>query len=94
LNHFGLTTLFYDVRSSEGSDPKGKSAIMLEIIESLGLQKEDALMVGDSYFYDYAAAKDVGVDAYWIENTVSKVPEVMPDDLKSITEVSDILEII
>jgi phosphoglycolate phosphatase-like HAD superfamily hydrolase len=93
LAHFGLTHLFYACRASSGEDPKGKTAIMLEIIAELGVQKSDALMVGDSYFYDYLAAKDAGIDAFFIHNPVAKMPDPLPQDLQSIHEVSDLLQI-
>ena len=51
-------------------------------------------MVGDSYNYDYMAAKDIGVDALWIENTVSRLPEFTPGDLKSIKELGELLKYI
>jgi FMN phosphatase YigB (HAD superfamily) len=92
VNHFGLSNFFHSVRSSIGSDSKGKSVVMLDVLKSLGLNKEDALMVGDSYFYDYMAAKDIGIDTLWIENSVSEFPEVLPKDLVKINEVSDILQ--
>lgn len=91
LDHFGLSDLFYAVRASAGGDPNGKAAIMLEIIKELGITKEAALMVGDSYFYDYLAAKENGIDAFFIENEVAKMPQPMPDDLRSIKEVRDLV---
>jgi FMN phosphatase YigB (HAD superfamily) len=94
LVHFNIASHFIFVRSSPGDDPNGKSAIMLNVLESLSIKKEDALMVGDSYYYDYMAAKDIGIDALWIENTVSKFPEVLPKDLKSIKEIHELLDII
>jgi phosphoglycolate phosphatase-like HAD superfamily hydrolase len=94
LEYFGLSSLFYAYRSSSGDDPNGKASIMLEILSSLGLGKEDALMVGDSYFYDYLAAKNIGVDAFFIENSVSKMPEEIPQDLKSIKEIHELLDIL
>lgn len=94
LDYFGLANLFYTYRSSEGSDPNGKSLIILEILNTLGLNKKDALMVGDSYFYDYLAAKNIGVDAFFIENNVSKMPEQFPHDLKSIKEIHELVDIL
>lgn len=94
LEHFGLASLFYAYRSSSGDDPNGKATIILEILSSLGLQKEDALMVGDSYFYDYLAAKNIGIDALFIENTSSKMPDEVPVDLQSIKEVHELLDIL
>jgi FMN phosphatase YigB (HAD superfamily) len=35
-------------------------------------------MVGDSYFYDYLASKEAGIDAFFIENSVSKMPDIVP----------------
>lgn len=94
LEYFGIEKLFYTCRISAGDDPEGKSSIILEILEELNLKKEDAIMVGDSYYYDYLAAKDVGIDAFFIENEVSKMPEVILSDLQSIKEISDLLKII
>jgi len=94
LEHFGLASLFYTYRSSAGSNPNGKASIILEILSSLGLDKKDALMVGDSYFYDYLAAKDMGVDAFFIENRVSKMPDEIPSDLQSIKEVHELIDIL
>lgn len=94
LEYFGLASLFYTYRSSSGDDPNGKASIMLEILSSLGLNKEDALMVGDSYFYDYLAAKNIGIDALFIENNVSKMPEEIPQDLRLIKEVYELLDVI
>lgn len=94
IDYFGLTDLFYTCRSSQGDDPNGKVAVILETIDRLGLAKEDALMVGDSYLYDYLAPKEAGVDALYIENNVSEMPDSIPKDLQSIKEVSDLLDIL
>lgn len=94
LEHFGLMSLFYTYRSSEGNDPNGKASIILEILDTLRLEKQDALMVGDSYFYDYLAAKNIGVDAFFIENSVSKMPDEIPQDLQSIKEIYELVDIL
>jgi HAD superfamily hydrolase (TIGR01549 family) len=91
LKHFNLLESFLLVRASPGDNPNCKGKIILEVLQSLGLEKKDALMVGDSYKYDYLAAKNVGVDAIWIENPISKLPEVLPEDFKNIRELSDLL---
>lgn len=94
LEHFGLIDLFYSYHSSKGDNPDDKAGVMLEVLEKLELQKSDALMVGDSYFYDYLAAKNVGIDAFFITNSAAKMPDTIPTDLRSITEVSDLLAIL
>lgn len=94
LQHFKIETLFYAVRASNGNDPNGKTAVMLEIISKLGLSEKDALMVGDSYSYDYLAAKNASIDAFFIENTISKMPETLPGNLQSIKEIHDLITIL
>ncbi len=94
IDYFGLGGLFYAYRSSLGDDPNGKVAVMLGILDRLGLTKKDALMVGDSYFYDYLAPCEAGIDAFFIENEVAKMPESTPVDMQSIKEVSDLLNIV
>ena len=91
LEYFGIEKLFYTYRVSAGDNPEGKASIILEILEELNLKKEDAVMVGDSYYYDYLAAKNIGIDALFIENTVSKMPSEIPEDLQVIREISDLL---
>lgn len=94
LEFFNLLDLFYSYRSSDGDRPEAKGEVILEIINSLNLTKDDALMVGDSFFYDYLAAKNVGVDALFIENECAKMPDQLPQDLKTIKEASELLDIL
>lgn len=94
LKHFGLENLFDGVFSSDGSNPNGKGHLMLDLIKREGLNLNDALMIGDSYFYDYIAAKNIGIDAFWIENPAAKIPEVLPKDLKKISELDDLIDIL
>ena len=94
LKYFEIEKYFSFVRSSPGDDPDGKGKVILDILETLNLQKEDALMVGDSYYYDYLAAQKIGVDALFIENKVSKMPEIVPEVLRKISEVSDLLDML
>ncbi len=90
IKYFGIEKLFYSCRVSAGDDPENKASIILETLKELGLKKEDAVMVGDSFYYDYLAAKNIGVDALFIENSVSKMPAKIPKDLQTIREISDL----
>ena len=94
LDYFGLNELFYSCRASAGDDPNGKVAIILDTIKKLNLTKEDALMVGDSYFYDYLAPREAGIDAFFIENEVSKMPDEIPTDMQTVKEISDLVDIL
>lgn len=94
LEHFGLMSFVHAYRSSSGDRPEGKGEMMLEIVRSFGFSCEDALMIGDSYFYDYLSAKNVGIEALFIENTVADMPDDLSEKPRSIREVSDLLDIL
>ncbi len=92
LQYFGIEDYFHSYHSSPGDNPLGKAEVIQRILTQENLLPQDSLMVGDSYFYDYEAAQSIGVPAYWIENTVSNQPDVIPPEWQKISEVSDILE--
>jgi phosphoglycolate phosphatase-like HAD superfamily hydrolase len=67
IEHFNLTELFDEVHATaEHSDAKGVK--ILEVLRMQGLEKEDALMVGDSYRWDYLSAVDSGVEAVLVDS--------------------------
>ena len=94
LRYFEILNLFDSVKSSDADDPNGKGDVMLKAIAEFGLSKSDAIMIGDSYLYDYLAAKNAGIDSYFIKNTISILPETLVEEIQSIDEVSDILDIL
>ena len=61
----GLSDLFDEVHATRDY-PESKGEFILMILEKYGLSKKDALMVGDSYLWDYKSAQDVGIDAVLI----------------------------
>jgi len=67
IKHFQLDELFDEVhatREYHGS----KGDFMLKILLERGIPKSKALMVGDTYDWDYMPARKVGIDALLIEN--------------------------
>ncbi len=94
IDYFDLGNLFYSYQSSPGDDPNGKVTVMTKIIDALGFTREDALMIGDSYFYDYLAPKKAGIEALFIENEIAKMPNPPPASIESIKEVSDVLDML
>jgi HAD superfamily phosphatase (TIGR01681 family) len=69
----GLNGLFDEVHAT-AAYPESKGEFILKILEKYGLKKEDALMVGDSYPWDYKSAGDVGVDAVLIASEYETNP--------------------
>jgi len=91
LEYFKIIQYFSNFFVSDGADPQGKSKRIISVLKQLNLSPDDALMIGDSYYYDYLAAKSIGVEALYIENNYSKKPEVISDDIKIVSGVADII---
>ncbi len=89
IKHFNLTKLFdevYATKDYHGS--KGK--FILKILKKRKIPKSKALMIGDSYKWDYKSAKNIGVDALLIESEY----EPMKIKTKTIKKLSDIFKYI
>lgn len=50
----------------------GKGEVIVRILKKLKLRKSEALIIGDSYKFDYMSARHVGVDALLIEAVYNK----------------------
>ena len=48
--------------------PAGKGERIMALLKAYGLEPEDALMVGDTFSYDYQSAQDVGVEGLLIRS--------------------------
>lgn len=86
VRHFRLEELFDEVYATpEYHAAKGEK--MVEILERHNFSRSDALMVGDSYKWDYVSAKDVDVDAvlinsdYHQENKENEPVDTLINDL-------------
>tara|TARA_Y100000034_G_scaffold44397_1_gene54452 strand:- start:1425 stop:1943 length:519 start_codon:yes stop_codon:yes gene_type:complete len=84
IKHFNLKDLFNEVYAT-GANPKDKGKFILKILNKRKIPKSKALMVGDSYKWDYESAKNVGVDALLIKSeyeskkvkrTINKLSEI------------------
>lgn len=65
--HLKLDGLFDEFYSSRDY-PEGKGELIVKILKKKNIPKSKALMIGDSYRYDYLSAKKIGVDAFLIES--------------------------
>ncbi len=68
VTHFGLLSLF-DYIYATADYPKAKGQKALEILHRLHIAQADALMVGDSYKWDYQPMAEVGIDAALIDSS-------------------------
>ncbi len=60
VSHFKLDALFDEVHSARPV-PSGKGAVIKRVLKHFDFPRSAAVIVGDSYVWDYLAAKSVGV---------------------------------
>lgn len=88
--HFKLDHLFDEIHATrESHTSKGK--FIVKILEKRNIPKNNALMVGDHYHWDYKPARDVGVDALLIESDYMKKDFQGKKIKKTIKKLSDVL---
>lgn len=71
VRHLKLGGIFDEVHSSRNY-PKGKGEKILQVLRRRKIPKSKALMVGDSYTWDYLSAKKAGVDALLVRSAYMK----------------------
>ncbi|MGD0577058.1 MAG: HAD hydrolase-like protein [Candidatus Staskawiczbacteria bacterium] len=67
ISHLKLDGIFDEFYSSRDY-PEGKGEVIAKVLKKKHISKSKALMIGDSYRYDYMSAKKVGVDCFLIES--------------------------
>jgi len=92
VKNFDLHDLF-DAYYVTAEYPEAKGEKIVEIINGLNIKKSDALMIGDSYKWDFESAKNFGVDALLINSDyhLEHIQEEPVDKDKVIEEVEEIL---
>ena len=93
VRHFKLEELFDDIYTSR-DNLGGKGAVILRVLRKKHIPKSRALMVGDSYRFDYLSAKKIGVDALLIKSEYMKHPPRGRKIEKTINGLKDMDEII
>jgi len=82
---------FFDSYHALQADPDQKGKMILKILKEKGIPKSQALMIGDSYRYDYLSAQKVGVDALLIKTPYMKHPPRGPKISKTIKSIKEVL---
>lgn len=67
IRHFKLDTIFDEIYTARNYR-EGKGEVILSVLRKNGIPKSRALMVGDSYRFDYLSARRIGVDALLIKS--------------------------
>jgi FMN phosphatase YigB (HAD superfamily) len=69
--HFKLDRFFNEVIATR-EDPSSKKQYILRTLKKLHLPKPAALMVGDSYKWDYLPARQAGIDPVLLDSVYRK----------------------
>lgn len=93
MRHFELVEYFDEVYATQDY-PEAKGEVMVNVLRTKNIPKSKALMIGDSYRYDYLSAKKVSIDALLIQSDYMRHPSRGKNITKTIVEISDILEIL
>ncbi len=89
LKHFKLENLFDEVHATT-VEHSSKGEFMLRILKERKIPKSKALMVGDSYLWDFKPAKERGIDALLIKSKYIHEHEAVRDVKTTINKLSDI----
>jgi FMN phosphatase YigB (HAD superfamily) len=74
VKHLRLDSLFDHVYTARPF-PWGKGKVIKSILKKQKISKSKAVLVGDSYIYDYLSAKKVGVDCILVSTPYLKIPK-------------------
>lgn len=73
----------------------GKGEVIVRVLKKLKIPKSKAVMVGDSYKFDYMSARHIGVDGLLIEALYNKDYRMRynPKTIKNLKELPELLKI-
>lgn len=91
--HFKIEGFFESVFATK-ADPDQKGKLMERILKEKGIPKSQALMVGDSYRYDYRSARKAGIDALLIRTPYMKHPPRGPRISRTVDSLKEVLNYI
>ena len=93
VKHFKIENLFDEVHATRPY-PESKGEFILKILKRRKIQKSKALMVGDSYIWDYEPARNNGIDALLIKSKYMHEHLSVKDVKVKINKLSDIFNYI
>ncbi|MEN7982167.1 MAG: HAD hydrolase-like protein [Nanoarchaeota archaeon] len=86
IKHFKLKNLFDEVYATKIRQ-ESKGEFILKILKKRKIPKSKALMVGDSYKWDYQSAKKIGVDALLIESEYEPLKSKVKKTIKKLSNI-------
>ena len=89
--NLGIEELVDDFFCSDGGNKDGKTHVIQSIVQDFNLNPKNTYMVGDSYYYDYEAGLNAGVNSFFIKNDYCKQPSPLPNDVQLVENVTDLV---
>ncbi|MFT6829411.1 MAG: FMN phosphatase YigB (HAD superfamily) [Candidatus Paceibacteria bacterium] len=90
VNHFSLGEFFDEVHATE-TVSTSKGEFIEKILKERGLSKKSALMIGDSYKWDYHSAQLKGLDALLIKTKYEKTKVAVKNSIKKLSDILNLL---
>ncbi len=87
----GISGLIDSFFCSDGGNRDGKTEVIRSVIDEFELDPSRTYMIGDSYYYDYEAGVNAGVNSYFIKNDYCKQPSPLPDNVRLVDDVTDLV---
>ena len=94
LHESGIEKYFGKIFISEDLGTQKPNAKYFDIVfDALGISRDEALIIGDSYSSDIMGGFNAGVDTCWLNSKNSPTPERKPTyEIKKLTELLEILK--
>jgi FMN phosphatase YigB (HAD superfamily) len=70
--------------------PWGKGKVMVSVLKKLDIPKSRAILIGDSYIYDYVSAKVVGIECMLLNTPYLEIPDSKASRIKVLNKISDL----
>ncbi len=93
IKHLKLDKIFDEIYTARPY-PWGKGKVMVSVLKNKKIPKSKALLVGDSYLYDYRSAKTVGIECLLIATPYTKYPVRGKKAIDTITNLKQLLNLI
>lgn len=93
VDYFHLQDLFDEIHAT-AEYPSAKGEVILSVLNRLSLKNEDALMVGDSFRWDYQPAVQAGIECALI-NSAYHQENILDEPCRiTIQEIDEVLDLV
>lgn len=88
MRYLRLDNIFHEWYAVEDFQ-EAKGLLIVKLLKEKNISKKDALIVGDSYRYDYLSARSVNIEALLLRNSYTKIP-IKTKEIKAIKNIREL----